>query len=351
MGFRRLTLSIIALSSSVATAGEPATASAPPAPAATAAAPAASVHALLAAVALPVHIGDPWAETQPQLYGLRCMPEESLLFEAMDCRSNLTLGPFSAAGPAGDGLTVYSDDGLAVTRVSSSRSTAEEPRNCLSFESSVSRALTKVGVPSVLTRIQDGIRLRAGPADDLQLVVECRPKAQTLELSDAWVHLVPKGNCPELASAPPDLRVLADSAMTGDVHDHYSDELGTACNRPGFEVIELAGQLMDGLMAAYATRKVEIPDAPPGWLVAQIRGAFASARALAVGLAPEVSPPPGRLRGPGVDADFSRLSVDEAQARAAVRGRHQRLRAVRLAPGPPKVEVAGTRYRPQRTLR
>jgi hypothetical protein len=279
---RPITLLTILLSAGVAIAADPV----PPALPATTDSRGALVRSLLAALDLPVHLGDSWAEAQPQLYALRCLPEDSVTFAAMDCRSNLKIGPFSAAGPEGDGLTVYSDDGASVTRIEASRTTADEPRNCLSFESAVFHALAKVGVPSKLDRIQDGIRLRAGAAGDLQLVIECRPKAQTLELADAWAHLVPQGKCPDLRSAPAELRTLADSAMTGQVHGGV-DELGLACNRPGFELIELAAQLMDGLMAAYATRKVEIPDAPPGWLVAQIRGGFADARTRSATLEPD----------------------------------------------------------------
>ena len=128
--------------------------------------------------------------------------------------------------------------------------------------------------------------MRAGPPGDIQLTVDCRPTAQTLELADAWVYLVPGGNCPALALAPSDLRALADSAMTGTVHDNF-EELGTACNRPGYPVGEYTGQLMNGLMAAYTVRGGSIPAVAPEWLLNQIRAGLANVRREGASLRPD----------------------------------------------------------------
>ncbi len=300
------------------------------------------VRSLLGVLDLPVHIGDSWADAQQQLYGLRCLPEDSVLFAAMDCRSNLQIGPFSAAGPEGDGITVYSDDGLVVTRVAASRTTADEPRSCLSFQSAVLHALGKAGVPAALDRIPNGIRLRAGPVGDLQLVTECRPKDQTLELADSWVHLVPEGNCPGLAAVSPELRNLADSAMTDDVHGRY-DDIGTACNRPGFEVTELAGQLMNGVMAAYTSRQLGIPEAPPTWLIDQIRGGFANARGKAA-----AQEPASRRR---LEAFLARESTADYLAALWAKLRHNPEQRMNGRPGAPSKSSSRIRKEGGKRLR
>ncbi len=250
---------------------------------------------------LPVRIGAAWPETIQQLFNLRCMPEDSPLFEAMDCPSDFTLGPFSASGPEGDGLTIYSDDGLTVTRVTA---TSENPQRCDAFQVSVAHALATVGVQSHLENNHEGLQLRAGGGGDLLLTVECSPKGQFLELADVWLEVVPRGNCPVLASAPPKLRELADTAMTKVIHENW-ENLGTACNRPGFAVNEFAGQIMAGLMVAYRSMGLQIPKAPPDWLVGQILEGLADARNQGAAL-----PATSRRRfGVYLDRETSRLRL------------------------------------------
>jgi hypothetical protein len=215
-----------------------------------------------AALNLPVRIGAPWRATQDQLYGMRCMAEDSPLFEAMDCRSDLALGPFSASGPEGDGLIVYADDGATVSRVSASRATAARRASCDPFIASAARSLTALGKQSSVTRVAGGLRLQTAADDDLRLRLDCRPEAQTLELADAWIDIVPGGSCPGLEAAPSDLRAVADSAMTKVVHAE-TDDLGTACNRPAFPVHTFPARMMEGVVVAYLSLGRAVPSAPP----------------------------------------------------------------------------------------
>ncbi len=245
-----------------------------------------ATQALYAVLPLPLHIGDAWQENLDRLWAMRCLPEDSALFAAMDCRSDLTLGPFSAQGPERDGLSLISDDDAALSRVKSTRLTPWTRTDCERFQAGVTQALGRAGVASTLEHVHGALRVRAGTAGDIQLTVDCRATVQTLELADAWVYLIPGGNCPALAQAPADLRALADSAMTGTVHDDF-EELGTACNHPGYHVGELAGQLMNGLMAAYTVRGGSIPTTAPEWLLDQIRAALGNARREGASLRPD----------------------------------------------------------------
>ncbi len=183
-------------------------------------------------------------------------------------------------------MSLISDDDGALSRVKSTRLTPWSHPDCERFQAGVTQALTQAGVPSTVERTRGGMRVHAGIAGDIQLTVDCRPTVQTLELADAWVYLVPGGNCPNLAQAPSDLRALADSAMTGAVHDNF-EELGTACNHPGYAVNEFTGQLMNGLMAAYTVMGRAIPASAPEWLLDQIRAGLANARRDAASLRPE----------------------------------------------------------------
>ena len=286
-GVRRIRLAVLAapLLAGMARAGE-----APP-PAGTAAATEAPAtapvsgpgqavdvtQALYAILPLPLHIGDAWQQNLDRLWAMRCLPEDSALFSAMDCRSDLAIGPFSAQGPEGDGLTLISDDGATLTRVKSTRLTPWTHPDCERFQAGVAQALARRGVASTLEKVRGTVRLRAGTPGDVQLTVDCRPTTQSLEIGDSWVYLVPGGNCPELAMAPSQLRGLADSAMTGTVHNDF-DELGTACNRAGYQVGEFTGQLMNGLMAAYTALGLSIPASAPEWLLRQIRTGLANVR-------------------------------------------------------------------------
>ena len=278
----------------VARAGEPLAGDAahapvaPPAspPKALAPAPVDVTQALYAVLPLPLHIGDAWQENLDRLWAMRCLPEDSALFSAMDCRSDLALGSFSAQGPEGDGLSLISDDGAALSRVKSTRLTPWTHQDCERFQVGVTQALSRAGVASTVEHLRGATRVRAGTAGDIQLTVDCRPTAQTLELADAWVYFVPGGNCPQLAQSPSDLRALADTAMTGTVHDDF-EELGTACNHPGYHVWELAGQLMNGLMAAYTVLGQSIPSVAPEWLLSQIRTGLANVRREGVSLRPD----------------------------------------------------------------
>jgi hypothetical protein len=245
-----------------------------------------ATQALYGALHLPLHIGDAWQENLNRLWGMRCLPEDSALFSAMDCRSDLVLGPFSAQEPEGDGLSLISDDDGALSRVKSTRLTPWTHQDCERFQVGVTQALAQAGVASTVEHFRGATRVRAGAPGDIQLTVDCRPTVQTLEVADAWVYLVPGGNCPGLALAPSDLRALADSAMTGTVHDNF-EELGTACNHPGYHVGEYTGQLMNGLMAAYTVRGGSIPSVAPEWLLTQIRTGLANVRREGASLRPD----------------------------------------------------------------
>lgn len=245
-----------------------------PAPVAAQPRPADVAAGIYRALGLEVRLGDSWLEAVPELGGQRCTSEDDPLFSAMDCFTPLSLGPFGPdSGARSDGFTVYSYTERTVDRIAATQTHRED---CQKFQAGVARALSEAGVPSQVETLRDGVNLHAG-TDEVQLEVDCDATSQTLALSPSWIHLVPQGRCPSLAWIPDNLHALVQEAMRNGTSRRPGD-LGFDCNVGRAELVDYAALVISSAQLAHASAGLDVPPAPPVWVVDQIRRGLASAQ-------------------------------------------------------------------------